>query len=260
MKEGEIVGKVVFSERRRVDRIVVCEDIGIPLEQCVQQMETHQGNPLISRVLAQETSFVKEVEEFYGLEWSIESYYDVGYESKVGEKRRDGKFNLKEASPERRGNSPRDLADILGGFSDQPIDDSKIGYEAVREDYLRWKQMDLAEIARGEYRNYIMSAGGSTFFAGVAGVGALFGEVGYGISIIAGLGSLVMAGFSHICFSDYKRHMQGIGSSPPPTTGELDEYKRLHTAAEKADNFMENHYKNYILRKLLSAQPEGNIP
>ncbi len=204
-------------------------------------------NSLVRSVLSEDTNFVGEVENFYDLsaeERCIEAPGIV-----LGSRTY---FEAGERNPQKTGQYPEDLVEILQGFDEKPFDSSKLRYEAVREDYGRWQDPSRRKAGR---RMAMFLGGEATAAIGlIYGIGSLFANIeavhakflieNPWVAGATALGTLI-GGF----------YMANKGFRNPPapkgTNNELWEYKRLHETAETADGFMDEHYKNHFIRKTL---------
>ncbi len=199
-------------------------------EQYLAQIGRYESNPIVTSVLAQDTSFEREVEEFYNMATWLKAIPRVG----VGRE-----FKIWEENSQMRGRTPSDLVEILGGFSEEPFDSQKLQYDSVREDYKRWNAP-----SRNVKRLAISIP---TFLGAIAGgVGAfIFGMNGDTYEAIAlSVGAAGSFGAHFWSFMYFPR--------PNGTNDELGEYIKLHEAAERADGFMKHHYRNHFIKKALS--------
>ena len=195
----------------------------------IKHIERYEKHPIVTNVLAQETTFKKEVECFYNLSMWIDSY---------GER----KFNVGDKDLLKIGKSPIDLVEILGDFSEDLFDTSKLQYGLVREDCQRWKNIEPRKIKRA-----IICIGG--MFTGLAGSTFCVGSAlckDLKIAVPAGVITLV-GGLALFLGARYELEPKG-------TNYESKEYIKLHKSAERADEFVDKHYKNYFIKKMLSIK------
>lgn len=177
----------------------------------------YRGSPLIKRVLSGDSTFKGEVGKFYGLfTWRVCG--PMGLTNRVFSE-------LKDKEPVKIGKFPKDLIRIIKPFSKEifgrgfNFDVGKLSYGKLREDYLRHKN---AKTKDRELSSVLKLLG---FFPG----------------IIYDLWSLEF------------RELQAMGTYPKPeeTNYELKEFSRLDRTAEKADEFMDKHYRNHFIKEVL---------
>ena len=103
-------------------------------EQYLTQIERYESNPIVVSVLAQDTSFEREVEGFYNMATWLIAIPRAGIARK---------FKFGEEDFQRRGRAPTDLAEILGGFCEEPFDTQKLQYDTVREEKIETTELEL---------------------------------------------------------------------------------------------------------------------
>ena len=184
--------------------------------QYVAQIERHERQPIVRSVLMGDTTFEEEVQDFYDL------------------------YALETEDSMKRGRYPVDLVEILGGFSEEPLDTSKLGYDSVRKDYMRWHAK-----SRKIIQDSLVMGG---LLTGVGGLAACLVSATNGNPEVAILGGTV--GVGGLGASFWK-----LGHYPKPkgTRDEWHEYFKLLLAAEEADEFVDEHYRNYFVRKALAS-------
>ena len=207
------------------------------IEQQIAHIEKYERNPVVRRIISQNSSFEREVEDFYNLSswvtWNRTGAYRC--------------FKYGKEDDQKKGTHPIDLIDILNGFktdirngfwteSTEPFDSSRLDYEAVRKDYKRHYTF-LTKAKTGTVR-----IGG--LLIGSAGLGlTLYGAFlshasNVSLCLAAGIGGLI-GGFK---MTEYE-------PKPKGTDHELDEYIKLHESAETADKFMNEHYRAHFINK-----------
>lgn len=200
------------------------------IEQYLAQIERYEKHPIVANVLAQETTFEREVECFYNLSTWL---YDYG----------ERKFNFGDEDSLKRGKYPIDLVEILGGFSEELFNTSKLQYGAVREDYQRWnkvvKPLKVKRAIVGVSGMLTSIVGGVTCVAS-----AITGnyEIAVSAGVVGTVGLVLTLGGGL-----YEPKLKG-------TNNELKEYIKLHKSAERADGFIDKHYKNHFIKKVLSTK------
>ena len=201
--------------------------------QYLTQIERHERHPLVLKILSQRTTFQGEVENFYGLStW-------LGYFPRGGLVR---EFRFEYEDSTKKGKFPRDLVEVLGAFSPEQLDSSKLEYNSVREDYERWNATSR-KVKRG-----ILGAG--SMLSAIGGLSAcLIGAI-EGNPEIAVPGGIIGAGGMGTVLWTILYYPKPKGSND-----ELGEYLKLHNSAQIADGFMENHYRKHFVRKVLSNFP-----
>jgi hypothetical protein len=192
-------------------------DLILENERYIAHMDKYKESDAAKRIIAQETSFVNAVEDFYGLHSGTQPA--VNWALKLGEEEH-----------EKIGTRPAELIDIINGFSEYPADSSKLDYESVREDYRRNNTLPR-KITKG--------------LITLAGIGAsayaifFTKELSVGNSLLCGgiFGSM----YSALIFYP----------APKGTNHGLDQYIHLHDLAEKADKFMDQDYRKHFIKSSL---------
>jgi len=198
------------------------------IEQYIAKIEKYEKNPIVQRVLAQDSSFEIEVEEFYDLSTSLVKAPKAGVfrEFNFGQKNR---------------SYPSDLVEILGSFSEEQFDITKLDYDDVREDYQRWENK-----SRQRKSGIIMVGGLLVASAGfVKGIdAAVDGNLKMAIPVlICGVGGVASYLWAMLKYP-----------KPKGTNYEWTEYVKLIRSAEKADRFMDEHYRTHFIKKTLSKK------
>lgn len=98
-------------------------------------LESYKDNPALQRVMVGESTLVGELREFYGFSGRGKS------------------FKVAEGDPEKQGQLPSELVDLVDGFYENPIDRSHLEYEEVRQgvvmDRKKPNRTDLRSLATG---------------------------------------------------------------------------------------------------------------
>jgi hypothetical protein len=202
------------------------------IEQQIAQIEKYELNPEMKRILIQNGSFVKAVEDFYGLSTEL----PVSCE----------KFFLNDETPEKIGTYPKDLVDILNRFNSfdksyPSLNTERLNYEMVREDSQIAKSRNIFDALK--VTSYVY---GPAFI--LAGSLPIMEHKQYpefqSLALITGAVGLAMVGFGVIM-----HHLSGKGRNYS-----LDEYIYLHKSAQKADEFKDQLYKNPFVKKDLMTK------
>ena len=202
-------------------------------EEYLAQVEKYEKHPIVVSVLAQDSSFTREIENFYGLSTWLIAVPRAGIARE---------FDFQEDDPQKNGKYPMDLVKILNGFSEEPFNIGKLSYDSVREDYQRWNNPSR------RLKRVVVGMG--SLLTGIGGTlgGVIYGLEGGNLEVaipigLIGVGSLGVHLWALI--SNYPK--------PKGTNNELEEYVKLNDSAERADSFMGEHYKNYFIKKALAT-------
>lgn len=200
------------------------------MEEYFAQIESHERNPIVANVLAQDTSFEGEVEGFYNIAtW-------LGFVPRAGVVR---EFKSGEEDSQKKGKYPAELVKILDCFGGEALDTQKLQYDSVREDYGRWNKTSRRLIRT------VVSMGG--IIGGAAGLAVCLATALNGNPEIAIPSGIVGAGAMGAGFWAAMYYPE-----PNGTNNELMEYVKLHEIAKKADGFMEGHYRKHFIKRALS--------
>ncbi|MBI2043706.1 hypothetical protein HYT25_04935 [Candidatus Pacearchaeota archaeon] len=210
-------------------------------EQKMEEYRSHLNgyleSPIVRNVLSQDTTFKDEVEDFYDLSnWEEWTPGRSGIPSMPYTE-----YDLGKENPNKRGTYPTNLVEIVESFSEDTFDVNKLKYEVVRKDYQRWNDSSR------KGKRIALTLGGiiATVAGSVSGAPLFF----YEKSLIGGI--LVTTGV----VAGYYGLTRAMNlPAPKGTNNELWEYERLHETAQEADSFVDEHYRNYFIRKALETK------
>ncbi len=84
----------------------------------------------------EENPFMKDIARgMYGFQWELENFYDISHKQVYTKWSNFPVFSLEEEKPYRIGKIPKYLLEILQDFHENPIDNNKLTYEFVRNDF-----------------------------------------------------------------------------------------------------------------------------
>lgn len=196
-----------------------------------RHLERYESTKVFRRVLYGDSTFQDEVNRFYDISMSWE------HGGRYGPNR---EFELKTQDNAKAGKYPETLIEILSRFDETGLDLGKLEYNLVRGDYNRlmnsnndmgkpmWGAFILAFLATAagpplEWSGYLQKSEVLVSYAAMA-VGCM-GLVGYKILTT-------------------------------PQMSEANkffwEFERMNDCAERADDFMKEHYQRYFIKKCLT--------
>ena len=196
-------------------------------EDYIAQIERYENSSLVRDVLTQDTSFFKEVEDFYNLNTGF-CYTRLG---------RIRTFEIGEADSQKTGKYPEDLIKTLDIFGENSLDASKLKYDSVREDYQKWNH------PLRRTKGVIKDLGGMLIGTGGFAACIFFSTRKWNPEIAVPAGVIGIGGLVAYFWPD---------SKPNGSNDELGEYIKLCEHAENADGFIDERYRNFFIRKTLS--------
>ncbi len=196
-------------------------------EKLISIIERMEEDSLIKKVIAKETSFEREIENFYKISTWIRVIPRGGI---IRE------YNFIEEESEITKGVPKNLINTIQNFNEENFDLEKLGYASVRDDYKRWHSPSRKCISRIAVYGVL-----STIILG--GVGCSSGiSDGNLITAISG-GIIGAGGIVGLITMIYKT------PEPKSTNYELREFVKLQDSAKSADFFMNNVYRDYFVKK-----------
>jgi hypothetical protein len=194
------------------------------LRRYTSHIKKYEKYPIVRNVLTEDTTFEKQVEEFYDLDTIVKA-------TRVGPI---SEFRFRDNNSEKSGKTPKDLIEVLNEFSEKrPLDISKLSYNSVRNDYLLQER----------FRKKTMLARTMITVGGIA----LTGE---GI-LLSLMGNPYLG--TPLAISSWWGLVWGLINWPTPkdSNKEFDEYLKLIKSTWNADSFVKKHYRNYFIKKCL---------
>lgn len=202
-------------------------------ENLIKHIGKHENNPLMVKVLTQDTTFQTEVEDFYDMSYKwiclprVLPYRD---------------FKIKKGNLEQKNKSPANLVNLLNEFNEEQLGINKLSYDSVREDYQRWNSK-----LRLLKRSVVLEGGIIGGSVGIASciLSLIMGRADIAIpSGIVGIG--VAGGSCKAMVDDYP--------IPKGTNYEFSEYLNLLDIAENTDSFIKEDYVKYMANKYLNTK------
>jgi len=194
----------------------------------ISHIENYEKHPIVKGVICRETTFRKEIKNFYDLGNNIRLHRYGSCEEHY----------LKQEDSEKRDKKPSELIEILNEFGDKELDIGKLDYTSVREDCKRWDH-PLRKLGKI-----------STFFGGlVLGVGGavtcLLSAQNGNSDVAIPAGVFGVSGLALNFWSAFKY------PAPKGSKDEYGEYRSLLSNAGQADHFILGDYADHIIKKHL---------
>lgn len=202
----------------------------------ITHLDRYGKHPVVSAVLAQDSTFKKDVDSFYDISRSWGVSRDIEPPSAFSELN----YELRKRNPLKSGKVPRNLIEILEEFRfiKESFAHEKLSYDAVRKDCKRWNDFAISD---GNRTGVVIMGASAIALGGIYTMskGAVHDNTSLLIPGLIAVCAAFTGGTGAIALSQHK---------PANTNGEFDEYKRLYQAAEEADSFIDEHYRKYFIR------------